>query len=278
MYNNLLLAVDGSNYTDCILQTGIHLAKMFNSQIQLLTVADVRVFEWASAIGADGFVPIVPSGIYQEESKKILDEKCDKILEKCSHILEKQNIKYRTHRVVGSPADSILEHLHIADLLIMGKQGEFSSWGKKALGATTETVSRASFKPMLVVEKEFNPFKNILIGYDGSKHANHMLLYIAHLAEALKSFVTILCVCNDAELGEEKCNEALEYLSSYKIESTFKVLKGHPEKKIIEYASEGNFDLISMGAFGNSRIKEALLGSTTEHILRFSTTSVLLAK
>jgi nucleotide-binding universal stress UspA family protein len=278
MFNNLLLAVDGSNYTDGILKTGIYLAKAFNSQIHLLTVADIRVFEWATAVGADGFVPIVPSGIYQEESKKILDEKCDKILEKCSQILNEEQIKFQTHQLVGSPADTILDHLHVADLLIMGKRGEFSSWEKKTLGATTETVSRGSFKPMLVTEKEFKPFKNILIGYDGSKHANNMLLYVAHLAEALNSNVKILCVCNDSELGKGNCKEAKEYLSSYKLEANFEILKGHPDEKITEFATENNYDLIAIGAYGNSRIKEAILGSTTEHILRFSKTSVLLAK
>ena len=278
MFNNLLLAVDGSNYTDCILQTGIHLAKKFNSKIHLLTVADVRIFEWATAVGADGFVPIVPSGVYQEESKKIIDEKCDKILEKCSDILAEQGLKFDIHRVIGAPADSILEHLHIADLTIMGKRGEFASWDKKSLGATTETVSRASFKPILVVEKDFNPFKNILIGYDGSKHANRMLLFIGHLAEALKSNVKIMCICNDLELGEKRCLEAIEYLSSYDLKPSYVVNQGHPEEKIIEFAAENIFDLISIGAYGNSRIKEAILGSTTEYILRFSTTPVLFAK
>lgn len=278
MFNNILLAVDGSNYTDSIVKTGIHLAGAFKSRIIVFTVADVRVFEWATAVGADGFVPIVPSGIYQEESKKILDEKCDKILEKCSQMLSEANLHFETQRAVGAPADSILEKLHLADLVIMGKRGEFSSLDKKALGATTETVSRATFKPLLVVEREFNPFKNILVGYDGSKHANHMLMFAGHLAERLKSRMEVLCVCNDREMGEKNCGEAIDYLKSYEVEVSSTVLSGHPDEKIVEYAAEKDFGLVGIGAYGNNRIKEAILGSTTEHILRFSNRAVLLAK
>lgn len=277
MYKNILLAVDGSNYTDSILETGIRIAKAFNSYIHVLTIADVRIFEWATTVGADGFVPIIPSGAYQEESKKILDEKCVKILEKCSALLKKEKLKFQTEQVIGTPADIILEKSHTVDLTIMGKRGEFANWDKKTLGATTDSVSRGTFKPLLVVEKPAKEFKKILVGYDGSRNANQMLMYAGHFAEGLKSKLKVVCVCNDRAVAEKNCNEAKKYLKSYDIELTDEIISGHPEEEIVKLA-QAEFDLIAIGAYGNSRIKEAILGSTTEHILRFSENSVLLAK
>jgi len=43
MFKNILLAVDGSNYTDSVLSHGIFLAKKFKSRLHLITVADIRI-------------------------------------------------------------------------------------------------------------------------------------------------------------------------------------------------------------------------------------------
>ena len=278
MFKNILVAVDGSIYTDAILSAGMALAKAFHSRIYLITVADVRVFEWATAVGADGFVPIVPSGLYQDESKKILDEKCEKILEKSAKILQEENLDFEVEKLVGSPVDAIIEKSRIADLVLVGKRGEFAKWDKKTLGATTEAITRSIFKPLLVVEKEYKPFKKILVGYDGSSHANHVLMYASHIAEALTARISVLCIGNNTEWTHAHCEEAKKYLQNYNVKFETLEQAGQPEKEIVRYAEQEGCELIAIGAHGHSRIHEAILGCTTEHILRFSTSSVLLAK
>ncbi len=277
MFKKILLAVDGSVYTDAVLSYGITLAKAFQSRLHVITVADIRVFEWVSAVGADGFVPIVPSGIYQDESRKVLDEKCDKVLEKCASILSLEKLDFQTEKILGSPMDSICNRAQVADLIVMGKRGEFARWDARSLGATVEAVSRKVRKPVLVAEKNFSPIKKILVAYDGSRHANQALLFVGHLAEAFQSQITILSVADDKEAGARCCQEAKDYLQSYDIQLALDTIPGHAEKEIIDYAAKAGVDLIAMGAFGHSRLREALLGSTTEHILRFAQNSILLA-
>jgi nucleotide-binding universal stress UspA family protein len=277
MFKNIMLAVDGSAYADSVLSHGIALAKAFQSKIHVITVADIRVFEWVSAVGTDGFVPIVPSIVYQNESRKILDEKSSRILEKCAGILSAEGMDFEAEKILGSPMDSIAGRSQISDLLVMGKRGEFERWEERAIGATLEAVSRKVRKPLLAVGKAYVPIKNILAAYDGSSHANQALQFIGHLAEATSAEVTVLCVSEDKALGNS-CNlEAADYLKNYKITLKLDVVAGHPDKEIVGYALRG-YDLIAIGAFGHSRIREALLGSTTEHILRFATTPVLLAR
>jgi nucleotide-binding universal stress UspA family protein len=277
MFKKILLAVDGSDYTNSVLGYGITLAKAFDSRLQVLTVADIRVFEWAATIGADGFVPIAPSGVYQDESRKLLEEKCDKVLQKCAALLSKEKLDHEVEKASGAPADVITERSQLADLLILGKRGEFSRLESKALGATVESVARTIRKPVLVVKKEIIPITNILIGYDGSEHANQALQHAGHLAEATASQMTVLCITDDEELGAHYCAEAEKYLKSYNAAVNSVVQSGYPDKDIIGYATENNYDLIAIGAFGHSRIREAILGSTTEHILRLSNQPVLLS-
>lgn len=57
-----------------------------------------------------------------------------------------------------------------------------------------------------------------------------------------------------------------------------KHLQGSPENKICEFAQDHAYDLIVMGAYGHSRIREAILGSTTQTVMRKAQMPVLLAK
>lgn len=56
------------------------------------------------------------------------------------------------------------------------------------------------------------------------------------------------------------------------------ILEGEPHDAIAEYGAEHDIDLIVMGASGRSGLKERLLGSTTDRVIRTADTSVLVAR
>jgi len=56
------------------------------------------------------------------------------------------------------------------------------------------------------------------------------------------------------------------------------IREGDPHEVIAEYAIEHDVDLVVMGASGRSGIKERLLGSTTDRVVRTVDTSVLIAR
>lgn len=56
------------------------------------------------------------------------------------------------------------------------------------------------------------------------------------------------------------------------------VLEGVPHEVIAEYSTDNAIDLVVMGASGRSGIKDHLLGSSTDRVLRSVETSVLVAR
>lgn len=56
------------------------------------------------------------------------------------------------------------------------------------------------------------------------------------------------------------------------------IREGEPHEVIAEYSVEHDIDLIVMGASGRSGLKERLLGSTSDRVIRTVDTSVLLAR
>ncbi len=67
-----------------------------------------------------------------------------------------------------------------------------------------------------------------------------------------------------------------EFGDSKKV-STFAVI-GHPVQKLVDYAKEQSIDLIVMATHGRSGIEHAVLGGTTEKIVRNSPCSVLVIR
>lgn len=278
MIKSILLPIDGSVYTEAQVRYTVELARAFDARVSVLSILDVRIFEWAVVMGTDGFVPIIPSNVYKEESKKILESKAAAVLEKCSEILTSENVEFDAEKISGSPSDIICEKAPLVDLLVIGMRGEFAKWKKNLVGATLDAVMRQWSKSILVTSREFKSIGNILFAYDGSERSNKALQLVGLFATQLKAPVTVLSV-HDKEIFRSKLlEEAQSYLKPYKAQVDLVGVSGNPEKEIIRVAGERHCDLMIMGAFGHSRIREAILGSTTEQVVRKADVPVLLSK
>lgn len=279
MIKSILLAVDGSAYTEPVLKYGIELSKNFDAFLRVLTVIDIRIFEWAVAIGVEGFAPIIPSAGYQEESQKILEQKADEVLKKTEKILQREKIQYVLEKESGNPVDVICDKARLTDMVILGARGEFAKWSDKMLGATLESLSRLCIKPLLVIPREFKKFRRILLAYDGSENASKALALAAFFASRLKLPILLLNVNESEENGKEILKEAMDYLMPYNLEKVEqRIVVGDADEKINMVAGDTASDLIIMGSYGHSRIREAILGSTTVQTMRKATVPVLIAR
>lgn len=278
MIKSILLAVDGSTYTDAQVKHCIPLAKAFEAKVKVLSVVDIRIFEWAAVMGTDGFVPVVPTNVYREESKKILDAKAQAVLEKCSDILQKEKIEFDVEKIEGPPVDIINELSNLVDILVMGARGEFAKWKPNLVGATLDAVARQCNKSIFITPQKYQRVSSVLFAYDGSPRANKALQLAGSVATKLSVPIVIVCVHQNKPMRTKILEEASSYLEAYEVETTTVGVEGNPEKEILNQAEANESNLIVMGAFGHSRIREAILGSTTEHVVRNATIPVLLSK
>lgn len=279
MIKSILLAVDGSAFTEPVLQYGIMLSQKFQALLRVLTVIDIRIFEWAVAIGVEGFAPIIPSSGYQEESQKLLDQKAEEVLKKIEGILKQKKVEYILEKESGNPVDMICDKARLADMVILGARGEFAKWSDKMLGATLEALTRLCIKPIFISPKDYRDIQKIMVAYDGSENASKCLALAATFASRLNLPLLLLNVNDSAQAGRQILHEAKEYLAPYKLTSLEEeVVAGEAAEKIIAVSKEKKIDLIIMGSYGHSRIREAILGSTTVQVMRNATVPVLMAR
>ncbi len=280
MIRSILLPIDGSTYSKSVLEYGIHLGKALNATLRVLTVVDIRLYEWNLAAGNDSFVPVVTTTAFQEETQQMLKAKAKAILEKAEDMLKKTGLSYETDTVDGIPADEISDRAKISDLVILGIRGEYERWGRHDLGATVEVTARQISKPVLLVDKTFTPFKRILCGYNGSDAANRALQLSAFLSKELQMLLQVVVVSSSEEERSALLNEAGHYLEPYEIEFQLRhETEPSAVDALINARNNAPFDvLLSIGSFGHSRLREAILGSTTVQLMRKAAKPILLAR
>jgi len=279
MIRSILLPVDGSIYSESVLQYGMHLGKKMDALLRVITVVDVRLFEWNMSAGADSFIPMVTPVEFQEETRKMLDNKADAILARSKAILEKSGLEFELKKITGIPVDEICSSANSCDLVIMGIRGEYEHWTSRLLGAVTEAVTRQIPKPLLLVDHTFENINRILCGYDRSSGSNKALQLSAFLAGVLKVGLQVAAVFNQNDEREEALVEAEQYLKPYQIKFQLRHESGNAAEALINAQNSAPFpSLLCIGSYGHSRLREAILGSTTVQVMRKAKKPILLAK
>ncbi len=284
MIKSILIPLDDSHYSEIALKYAISLAKFFEADLKGLFVIDIKLLEapmmrnyWAPLdIGRMG---VITYPAYQGKIRETLEQKGKDILGNFEKICEEAGIKYTSSLVTGLVSSTICEEGKTVDLIIMGKRGENAPWGEKMLGSVLEATVRSVTKPVFVTPDKYSDINNILIAYDGTEEASHALELAAEVgAQGDFNFylLTVHHSDSDEEWGRETNREAMEYLAPYKLRIEQMVEKGDADEVILKVAEEKDCDLIIMGAYGHSRLRELILGSTTEQVMRRTNRPVLL--
>ncbi|WP_456471863.1 universal stress protein [Methanocaldococcus sp.] len=80
------------------------------------------------------------------------------------------------------------------------------------------------------------------------------------------------------ESSMEELNKIKEELESLGFKVKCKSVIGSPHEEIVKTAEEEDVDIIVMGSHGKTNIKEILLGSVTEHVIKKSNKPVMVVR
>lgn len=126
-------------------------------------------------------------------------------------------------------------------------------------------------------------YQQIIVPVDGSESANRAAAFAANLAYCSEAALILLHVLPEAEASTseqaeqaaavfQRCREAMllirRALSTAGTPIEERVLRGDPAKVILDLAQQQPEAMIVMGRRGLSRVRELLLGSVSEQVLR----------
>lgn len=281
---NVVSCIDGSTMSFAVSQAATWASLRLEAPLMLLHVLEKH----RDAIHEDlsGSIGLGSREHLLQELTE-LDEKRNRlVLEHGREVLEVAETTARNHGASlvsqqqrhGRLVDTLLELEENARLFVLGRLGISNELTANRIGSQLETVIRAVHRPILVTVGDFEPPRNFMIAYDGSETADRAIDRIAG-SPLLKGMD-----CHLVSVGKEDqkrladLDRASTLLAKHGFEVNASVIAGEVVPALIDYAAAEDIDMIAMGAYGCSRIREFLLGSNTTKMVTRSQVPLLLLR
>jgi len=279
----LLTCLDSSHYSQSVTELTAWAAQKLDSSVHLLHVLDSRIRPQQKADFSGNMEPAMSEALLKEIVS--LDEKRNRIareqgrilLDNAADILRGKGVLNSTTEMRhGSLVEAVSDIEGDFSILIMGKRGEHADFDKLHLGSNLERVIRASNRPILVASRAFQPIRKFLIAYDGGKSIERAIDFALN-QPLLKGMECALVrageINGDAEWFLQEAAGKLRD-AGYKVDAY--TVEGDPEKAISQSIASSSIDLLVMGAYGHSKIRNLVVGSTTSEMLRTCQVPVLM--
>ena len=279
----MLAFVDGSVYSESVCDHTLWLAQKNSSKVSIFNVMDVSETSHNTANFSGNLIAEARNNLLSELAEldnkraKLAQKKGRLILDDAEARLIEGGLKnIDTHLRHGDFVDTVTEFQVEADILVIGKRGEAANFAKLHLGSNLERLIRSANKPVLVAARVFKPIKRILIGFDGGKSVVRAIEHVSN-QNLFTDLECHLLSAGKIDSNQKKKIEAAERLLSEKGRKTKTfVIEGDAETVISNHVEQHNIDLLVMGAYGHSRIRNLMIGSTTTQMIRSCHIPVLL--
>lgn len=163
-------------------------------------------------------------------------------------------------------------------LLVLGRRGEEADVASEHLGSHLERVIRSLHRPILMTPPEFSAPQRVMIAFDGSATTRKGVEMVAGSPLFRGLPCHLVMVGADSAEARAQLAKARKTLEEAGFEAPAVMLSGEVEKALRRYQQDQGIDLIIMGAYGHSRIRHLLIGSTTTELMRRSAVPLLLLR
>lgn len=281
----VLAALDVSAYGESIIHYAAWAARRLGAPLEYLHVLD-RHAEAAVAADYSGNLDIDAQSKLLEGLTS-LDESRSKIGQERGRLALSQakgiaasfhGIEADTKLRHGTLVDTLTEFESDVRLFVMGKRGEHADFAKGHLGSQLERVVRAVHRPLLVASRSYRQVERVLIAFDGSATTRKGVEMVAASPMFRGLDVRILTVGTPNHANEASSQWAVDTLRQVGFSVASALLPGEADDVIGNYIRSEGVDLLVMGAYGHTRIRHLIVGSTTTMLLRTCRVPVLLLR
>lgn len=163
-------------------------------------------------------------------------------------------------------------------LLVIGRQGEDSGDAIQHIGSQLENVIRTMQRPILVAPGDFSAPQSVMLAFDGSATSRKGVDMLAGSPLFKGMPIHLVMVAADTADNQAQLESARDVLSAAGFSVQTAIRAGEVEPTLHAYQAEHGIDLLVMGAYGHSRIRQFFVGSTTTNMIRTTRTPLLLLR
>lgn len=257
----------------------VSLAKEFKAELQCIYAAYIPSAYWPGYVYGDYLM----MAEVLEDLRKMTQADRDKAEAHFISAAAKNGIKASWFNAEQAPAEELSAHARLSDVLILGQEDKKDT---RAMSGNSfpEHVVFSVGRPVLVLPPDYGQDmigQRILLCWDGSREAARALADAAPFLQIAADIVTLTVQEGKGILKPfaAPVSELKSYCHahSYVISKHIERERGQPSMGavILSVAAEEEVDLIVMGAYGHSRMREWILGGATQFLLKTSPIAVL---
>lgn len=279
--SRVIALIDGSIYSESVCDHAVWAAQRIDAPVELVHVIGRGAEESHDHSGAIGFgartALLEELAEHDAQRAKLALKRGRMILDDAKARVEAAGIADVSIRLRhGDVVETVQELEADARVVILGKRGESADFAKGHLGSNLERVARSCTKPVLVAARAFAPAERCLIAFDGGASSLKAVDMAARSPFFAGLEIHVLMVGPGSAETQRKLDGAVAMLSAAGHAIKSGIEPGQPDDVITAYVEREKIGLLVMGAYGHSRIRNLIIGSTTAEMVRSCKVPVLL--
>lgn len=280
-YKTIFTAVTNANQATATIAACADLCAAHNAHLDLLVLGIDRLQPGYSYIGAEAVLQDLTMAQATEEAR------ANEAAARAALARPAPGLRWSLESAVAQSAmvhDLVVSHARFADLVVLGRPYEPGVAGSGA-DAVLEAVLFQARTPVLVVPTDraavMLPPRRIVLAWDQSPEA--LAAARAALPFLIEAERVVITVVDPGSQGAERSDPGgllCQMLVRHGVRAEVSVL-ARTMPRISEVLArqvvDVNADMLVMGGYGHSRLREALLGGATRDTLEAATVPVLMA-
>lgn len=289
-FKSILCLLGGMESELNVLHTSVALAKVYGAKIRFLHISsDVDAY---AGLYGEGVLTVasVMEAIERENQTRLKSAKAHVVAYTTQHHIPLDVPHEPTHHasakfvhVTGVADDIIAYEGRMSDIIIIGRggSGEPDAVYDANVGAALFNTGR----PVILLPSRgaISPspeYRTIVLAWNGSMESARAMYNAFPLLERAEKVYVLQVQASGAKHDLEAESALMNYLQAHGVQPTPIVVaqgRNSPAESLLMRAKELKADMLVMGAYGHSRLREMVLGGITRHMLEKADIPLLLS-
>jgi len=284
--NKILACIDTRGNTDAVIDWAAWAAVRRACSLEFLHVLErhpevAAVTDFSGTIGVDAQESLLKALSDRDERQSVAMRQAGREL--LSHARQRaalagvQQLDARLRH--GDFIETAIELQGETDLFVLGEHHHASAQARIRADHHLERVIRGVSSSVLVATSEaFVAPQRVVVAFDGSPGARKALARLAQHPLVAGLPVLVAMVAPETTGARQQLKEAQAALQAAGAIAEIELVTGEPQQVLPELVKRQAPALLVMGAFGHSRLRQLVFGSTTTSLLRLSDVPVLVLR
>ena len=177
------------------------------------------------------------------------------------------NVEGKLAIEAGEITGKIRERASLMDLIVLMIEHP-PLGGLSSLASPFRTIMVNCSLPLLGIPRQVTQFQRALLAYDGSPSAREALFVATYLAEMWKTELLVFTTLDGSRVKKDVQDHVRRYLEFHEVNAEYLISERGAMDHLKNTLEECKVDLLLMGTYGVSLLRQVIGGSALDYMLR----------